>query len=1371
MGAAIRTVKPDRTRRGDLALAGPPVVDGPNIPAEAAERTDAESLVWPSAVRTMRAGAALAIVLEAAYLWVDDSRLGANCGPVFAFRLFSIACLVVFLALTRTEWFRRHWRITGVGVCFAALAGEAAVALARGSTPSLFIMAMLVMVGASSVFPWHPRWQATPIAASFAVAALCDWARPLAGRFTGYYWMALTAAAGFSWIAAMLGEQYRGALSNRMKALSVAHRRLLADIAEREAIAGERERAQRELQESEATLRKIVEASPDVMSISRLDGTYLETNTDFGYKGRKIIGGNALDLAVWADPRDREEFIRRLRAEGSVRNMEAMFRDRDGGYRPQLISGALLDLRGEQVIVSTARDISDFKQTRQELIAAREKLSAQVDALRASQERLRTEIAERRQAERRAHESERKLRLMFETSLDAIAVARLSDGRLLDVNMEFCRLTGYTREQALGIAPGEMNIWADRDQLRQCMGELRERGFVRNLETEFRQRNGTVRPYLFNAVVVEIGGEKCIVAATRDISDLKRTEREMIAAREQLSAQVQALSDSQFRLRAEIAERERVVNERERAQAKLSESEARFRKLFETSLDTIVIVSRIDGRFIEVNPAFLKMSGFSREEAIGAQPGRLGVWAEKEQLAEFMALVDESGYVRGMEGRLRHRDGRVMPHIITAVRVDIDGEPCIIAFAHDITQRKRMESELIAAREDALAASRAKSEFLSSMSHEIRTPMNAILGMADLLWETPITFEQRRYLDTMRGNGNALLDLINGILDLARVESGRLSLERTLFDVGDLADKTLDTLGVRAHEKGLELAARVMPDVPARLIGDPLRLRQILINLLGNAIKFTESGEIVLTVEAVAPPASAPALDAATADPDGPDRQWLRFSVADTGIGIPASKLDAIFSSFTQADSSTARKYGGSGLGLSIVKRLVELMGGEIHVASEPGRGSTFSFELPLEIHRGEPRSVLRAGELEALRGRRVLAADGAAINRMIIGDALKPAGIELIEAANARQAVMEIEGAHASGRPFDVILLDCRMPGADAIERIRRPACARADSQTETPYDEIVLMVKANELNSAAARIGDIGLDAPTRHLLKPLKKTDLLRAVTSAVRKERAVAASSAGLARSLETVLIEPAQDASARAIRVLLADDSPDNRLLIEAYLKNTPYRLDFAENGQVAIDRATAAEYDLILMDIQMPLVDGYMAVQTIRQWERERGRPHTPIVALTASALDEAVRKSLACGCDAHISKPVRRASLLEALERMVRDRQSPAAARNGSSGGNELDKFVVRIDPDLSDLVPGFLANKRNDSHQIMAAADRSDFDALGRIGHKIKGEGGSYGLDKISDIGAELEHAAKAADPEAARRCARELLNYLDAVEVVYE
>jgi len=402
-----------------------------------------------------------------------------------------------------------------------------------------------------------------------------------------------------------------------------------------------------------------------------------------------------------------------------------------------------------------------------------------------------------------------------------------------------------------------------------------------------------------------------------------------------------------------------------------------------------------------------------------------------------------------------------------------------------LREREKSEDALIAAREEALAASRAKSEFLSSMSHEIRTPLNALLGMADLLAETPLAPEQVHYLETVINNGNALLELINSILDLARIESGRLSLEKIPFDLRDTIERCVETLAVRAQEKHLKLTIDIAPDVDTKLVGDSLRLRQILINLIGNAIKFTDRGEVRVSAER---------------DPGSMNPACVRFNVIDTGIGIAPDKLPTLFSAFTQADSSTTRKYGGSGLGLAIVQRLVALMEGKVWVESQLGHGSIFGFTANF-AYQDETASVATA---------------------------------------NA--------GSTPSGEDAEIV-------------------------------------------------------DRP-----------------------------------------------------LRILLADDSPDNRLLVHNYMRNTRYRIDDAENGKIAIEKFETFEYDLVLMDIQMPEMDGYEATRTIRRWEREHQRPRTPILAVTAAALEENKRRTFEAGCDLHITKPVKRGTLLRAIREAVLD-------------------------------------------------------------------------------------------------------------------
>ncbi|MGH7913479.1 MAG: ATP-binding protein, partial [Candidatus Binataceae bacterium] len=376
----------------------------------------------------------------------------------------------------------------------------------------------------------------------------------------------------------------------------------------------------------------------------------------------------------------------------------------------------------------------------------------------------------------------------------------------------------------------------------------------------------------------------------------------------------------------ERTEQYRALRERD---LQLGESEEEFRRVFETSSDGIVITRTSDGQIIDVNREFVDRTGYSREEVIGRRPSELDLWDGREQAKLLSDAIKATGFVRNLEGRFRMRSGESVTALISSVRAMINGEECVISAVRDVTDLRKAHEALVAAREVALAASEAKSQFLSCMSHEIRTPLNVILGSADLLTDTQLGPEQRHYVDRVINNGSNLLDLLNSILDLTRVESGQLSLEQTPFNVAELAERVADTLAIRTRETQVELVARFAPDLPGTLLGDPLRLNQVLTNLVGNALKFTEHGEVVIAIE----------RDTQSRDPGA-----LRFSVSDTGIGIAPEKLASIFSPFAQADSSTTRKYGGSGLGLAIVERLVQLMGGRVWVESAVGKGSTFHF-------------------------------------------------------------------------------------------------------------------------------------------------------------------------------------------------------------------------------------------------------------------------------------------------------------------------------------------------------------------------------------------------------------------------------------------
>lgn len=899
-------------------------------------------------------------------------------------------------------------------------------------------------------------------------------------------------------------------------------------------------------------------------------------------------------------------------------------------------------------------------------------------------------------AERRASQSEANLKRIIQYAPDVITVNRYSDGRFMLVNREFERR--FNESTALGHTPVEKNLKVPRPSMKRAMKELAQNGVSRDIEFEYRKQDGAREHYLASCILAEMNGEKCVITIGRDITAIKEIERklreseammrkifddssdpmtiidarsntfvnanhaylrfngltskqELIGARpnrfipretvrriddiltrdSQILNQEFEFPDKGGRLVPMLLSISAIelggtlhyvtavrditaIREMER---KLRQSEAMLRKIFEASPDCITLARLADGTFQAVNDSFVKQFGFTREEAIGKTQRELGLWAELSQAREAMRRLRNDAVITNMELRLRHKNGTILPCLFSAALTEIGAERCVVAIVHDISELKRTEQDLVRAREAALAASTAKSEFLSSMSHEIRTPMNAVLGMAELLAETELSSEQRRYLDIMVANGRTLLELINSILDLAKIEAGRMQVEATDFDLTDLIEKTISTFGVRAHGKGLELAARIEPGVPDHLTGDPLRLRQILINLLGNAIKFTEIGQIVLEV------AKAPGSHSAGE---------LLFTVADTGIGIPPDKLQQIFSSFAQADSSTTRKYGGSGLGLAIVQRLTELMGGQIRVASEIGKGSKFSFTAQFGL---APRILSPVTQvLLSLAGYRVLVVDDNQINRLIAREMIAGCGAEVDEADSGKQALELV--LRAAGRPYQIILLDMRMPGIDGLETVRQIRTA------QLPLEPVILMLSSDDLKPQLARLKDLQLDA---YLVKPITRKELFEAIRRVLENASRSSANPIPERRTLEGV-----NNHANRAMRILVAEDAPDNRLLIQAYLRREPHQVDIAENGRVAVDKFIAHPYDLVFMDVQMPELDGLDATRMIREWERERGIGPAPIIALTASVLDEDVERSLGAGCTAHISKPVKRHIILDAI-------------------------------------------------------------------------------------------------------------------------
>jgi PAS domain S-box-containing protein len=765
-----------------------------------------------------------------------------------------------------------------------------------------------------------------------------------------------------------------------------------------------------------------------------------------------------------------------------------------------------------------------------------------------------------------------------------------------------------------------------------------------------------------------------------------------------------------------------VAIERKIGEEKLRESEEKYRTILDT-LDDGYFEVDLEGKYLFLNDSFCRLTGSSESELVGVSYKDLFEPPLVKLLYDTYHNVYKTGEpLKGFQYELTRKDGmkRFVEESVSLKR-NAQGEPvAFIGIRRDCTDRKLAERDLEEARNAALESARLKAEFLANMSHEIRTPMNGVIGMTGLLLDTDLSQDQREFAETIRSSGDALLTIINDILDFSKIEAGKLQFELLDFDLSTAVEGTVELLAERARDKKIELASLVYNSVPTALRGDPGRLRQVLTNLIGNALKFTEHGEVIVRAE------TESETDAAAV---------IRFTVSDTGIGIPEASQKNLFQAFTQADGSTTRKYGGTGLGLAISRQLVELMGGEIGVTSQFGIGTTFWFTAQFEK---QPHAVSQAcSRGPSLENMRALIVDDNATNRKILSHQLTSWGMIHEEADGGVRALEMLRTAAAQGTPHDLAILDLMMPVMDGFELARR---IKADPLTASV--RLVLLTSYGQRGD-----GNVAREAGVAaYLTKPVRQSQLFECLTNVLRKSDEKLDDKAFPLRSISLITNHALEETAMIPNKlILLAEDNIVNQKVAVRQLAKLGYRADAVANGREAVEALERIPYDLVLMDCQMPEMDGYEATGEIRR--REGQSKHTRVVAMTANALQGDRDKCLAAGMDDYLSKPVKLEELSQLLQRVFADPAGnlPDVAIEMQPAPVDLERLHEAMGEDLFDILEIYCSQMSENLDKLGTAIAAGDAGTVNLIAHNCAGTSANCGMVAVVEPLRALEKAGR--------------------------